>query len=149
MNKFSVTAILIFSILTTVNWGFRKKLLHKKPLVHFILLETIFVSTIIISVCYYYLGSKTVLNIPNEVDAKYLLFLLANSMLISGSIFLMLYLIKHEDISHLYPIIGGLNILIVVLIGICLLGEKLSIKKLFSISLISLGLFTLLNGTSE
>ena len=91
MNKFSVTVMLIFSILTTITWGFRKKLLHKKPLINFILLETIFVSTIIISVCYYYLGSKTVLNIPNEVDARYLLFLLANSMLISGSIFLMLY----------------------------------------------------------
>ena len=141
-------ALLIFSILTTITWALRKGLLQKQNLVSFVLLETIFVATAIIISSYYYLGPKKFFNIPYETDTKTLLSMMMVSVPICASVFIMLYLIKYEDLSHMWPLIGGIKTLMIVLVGVYLFEEKLTIEKVIGILLIMFGLFMLVNGNS-
>ena len=147
MNHFSILAILGFSILTTITWVLRKVYLNKQDLVSFILLETLFVSGAIIASCYYYLGYKKFIAVPYSITLPEFIYMTILGILIAGSVFALRYLIKYEDVSKLSPLIGGTKTIMVVIMGILLFGEEISIKKLISIGLIISGLFMLLNHT--
>ena len=147
MNHFSILAVLGFSIITTITWALRKVYLNKQDLISFILLETLFVSTAIIAGCYYHLGYKKFIEIPFSINLPEFIYMTVLGILIAGSIFALRYLIKYEDVSRLSPMIGGTKTIMVVIMGILLFGEEISIKKLISIGLIISGLFMLLNHT--
>ena len=147
MNHFSILAVLGFSIITTITWALRKVYLNKQDLISFILLETLFVSTAIIAGCYYHLGYKKFIEVPFSITPPEFIYMTVLGILIAGSIFALRYLIKYEDVSRLSPMIGGTKTIMVVIMGILLFGEEISIKKLISIGLIISGLFMLLNHT--
>ena len=145
MDTISVSALIAFSVLTTLTWGFRKNFLQQQDVVSFILLETIFVSAAIIITCYFYLGHDKFIKVPQQLNFNLFISLTILGILICGSIFALRYLIKYEDISHISPMVGGLKTIMVVVVGILLFKEKFTIKKIMSIVLIILGLFMLLN----
>lgn len=144
MHHYSILAVLTFSIISTIVWTLRKTVLKKRQLFPFIILETLVVFISVIAGSYIYLGQEKFMNMHKLVGVNELVYIVILGILITGSIFCMRYLIKNEDISKLSPMIGATNTIMVVLVGLFLFNEKITSRKLLSITLIISGLLLFL-----
>lgn len=145
MHHYSILAVLTFSIISTIVWTLRKTVLKKRQLFPFIILETLVVFISVIVGSYIYLGQEKFMNVHKLVGVNELVYIVILGILITGSIFCMRYLIKYEDISKLSPMIGATNTIMIVLAGLFLFNEKITSRKLLSITLIISGLLLFLN----
>ena len=144
MHHYSILAVLTLSIMSTIIWTLRKTVLKTQDLFPFILLETLVVFIFVIAGSYIYLGQEKFMNMHKLVEVNELVYIVILGILITGSIFCMRYLIKYEDISKLSPMIGATNTIMVVLVGLFLFNEKITSRKLLSITLIISGLLLFL-----
>ena len=143
IKSINLQIIVLIAFLSSISWSIRKIFLKKMDLYAFTYIECIFISSLILTYCLYKLGFKKCIDIPlhlSKTDINYL------SILATISTFCILgmhHLISEEEISVLSPLIRGLKTIFISIIGMYLLNESVSQKKIAGILIIISGLVLL------
>ena len=144
MDKLLLIIVLVFSIVSSVTWILRKKILNNIPFVQFVVIETFFVTLGVVLVATYLL-KRDILYVYKHITYEESIYMMFVGALITCSLFSIRYLMKHQDISSLYPILSGSKMLMIFLAGIVFLNEKITIQKAIGTGSVLLGLSLLVN----
>ena len=139
MHHDTMYHLFILTILSTVSWLLIKIILYDLDVYEYLLLTLIFYPILMIPVIYYKKGNLSI--DKKKINFKTLLLLAVIMFLFVNTDIHQHFVLKNEDISTSPSLIYGFRILFIFILGILLLNEKLTIKKLFSLVSILIGLF--------